>query len=352
MMPPESESPESSAPLPDAPHSATVPTAEPSLPQLVTRSGLGGVLMGLANLVPGISGGTMLLAAGVYPRFIQAIAEVSTLRFRTRNLVVLGSVAIAAGLGILLLAGVLKGLVVDHRWIMYSLFIGLTLGGLPVVYKLAKPATNSVFLWAGISFLAMSGLAALQMAGVVGSGTSNWLMLFIAGVAGASAMILPGLSGGYILLLLGQYVAILGGIDQFKTALRNGDVSAAMEPALSVMMPVGLGVVVGIVAVSNLLKFLLQRFRKATLGFLLGLLLGSVIGLFPFQESVAPTLGITKIKGQLVTKENAAKFEKDDWPTQHFTPAGRQLAYSLGLIVIGFAVTLGVAKVGGDEGID
>ena len=98
---------------------------------LVTRSVFGGVLMGLANLVPGISCGTMLLAAGIYPRFIDAVANVTRFRIQFRSLLVLGCVVGAAGLGILLLAGTLKDLVVDHRWVMYSLFIGLTLGELP-----------------------------------------------------------------------------------------------------------------------------------------------------------------------------------------------------------------------------
>ena len=95
---------------------------------LVTRGVFGGILMGLANLVPGISGGTMLLAAGIYPRFIESISDVTRFRFRFRSLLCLGSVVFAALIAILLLAGVLKDLVVDHRWIMYSLFIGLTLG--------------------------------------------------------------------------------------------------------------------------------------------------------------------------------------------------------------------------------
>ncbi|MEM6757659.1 MAG: DUF368 domain-containing protein, partial [Planctomycetota bacterium] len=92
--------------------------------------------MGLANLVPGISGGTMLLAAGVYPRFISAIGEVTTLKFRRASLVVLAAVVGAALLAIVLLTGPVKTLVVEQRWAAYSLFIGLTLGGVPVVWRL------------------------------------------------------------------------------------------------------------------------------------------------------------------------------------------------------------------------
>jgi len=118
--------------------------------RIAARGAIGGTLMGLANLVPGVSGGTMLLAAGVYPAFITAIAEVTTLRFRPRSLVLLGSVVAAAGIVILLMAGAVKGLVRDHRWIMYSLFIGLTLGGVPLLWRMARPATPSLFAAAAI----------------------------------------------------------------------------------------------------------------------------------------------------------------------------------------------------------
>ena len=93
------------------------------------RAVAGGVLMGLANLVPGISGGTMLLAVGIYPRFIEAVADTTRLRLRLQPLLLLSVVAAAGGLAILLLAGFLRDLVVHQRWIMYSAFIGLTLGG-------------------------------------------------------------------------------------------------------------------------------------------------------------------------------------------------------------------------------
>ena len=315
---------------------------------LVTRSIFGGILMGLANLVPGISGGTMLLAAGIYPKFIDAIAEVTRFRFRFRSLLLLGCVAVAAGLAILLLAGVLKNLVVDQRWIMYSLFIGLTLGGVPVVWKLARPATPSLIVGGVLAFLAMVGLAILQAYGIVASGSSNFLMMFLAGLAGASAMILPGLSGGYLLLLMGQYVPILSAIDQFKDCLKERDFVAIMEPAISVVLPVGLGVIAGIVVVGNLLQWLLNRFRKATLGVLLGLLIGSTVGLWPFQMGVEPRVGDT-IKGQVVTAESLNEIDPEDWSTEFFRPTGVQIASSCFLILIGLGVTIGIAAIGGDK---
>ncbi|MBM3317735.1 MAG: DUF368 domain-containing protein, partial [Candidatus Eisenbacteria bacterium] len=102
-------------------------------PPVLLRAAFGGLLSGVANLVPGISGGTMLLAAGIYPRFVRAVAAVSTLRLQAGPIALLAVVALSTGAAILLLAGPIKELVVHQRWIMYSLFIGLTLGGLPVV---------------------------------------------------------------------------------------------------------------------------------------------------------------------------------------------------------------------------
>jgi putative membrane protein len=165
---------------------------------LMIRAALGGILMGLANLVPGISGGTMLLAAGIYPDFIDSIAEVTRFRFRARSLLVLGCVVVAAGLAILLLAGTVKALVVDHRWIMYSLFIGLTLGGLPIVWRMIGSSTKSMWTGAAFGFLGMALLAWAQQssAGTGGGGAASTVMLVLSGVAGASAMILPGVSGG------------------------------------------------------------------------------------------------------------------------------------------------------------
>ena len=329
---------------------AAAETALP-LPLLAVRGVVGGVLMGLANLVPGISGGTMLLAAGVYPRFIAAIAEISTLRFRPPSMVVLGSVVAAAALGILMLAGVIKDLVVFHRWVMYSLFIGLTLGGIPVVWRMARPATGS--LWGGalggFAVMALLALAQQSGAGETGGGGSNFMMLFVAGLAGASAMILPGVSGGYLLLVLGQYVPILGGIDAFKEALKARDVAAAMDPALGVVLPVGIGVVAGVVGVSNLLRWLLARHEKATLGVLLGLLLGAIVGLWPFQAGVEPIPGETIVKGQLVTAESVAEIDAEDWPVAYFTPTGGQMGGALGLILLGAAVTTLVARFGREE---
>ena len=174
----------------------------------------------------------------------------------------------------------------------------------------------------------------------------GFVLFLLAGLAGASAMILPGLSGGYLLLLLGQYVPILDGISRFKNALSERDFAALVEVGWAVVLPVGIGVVAGVVLVSNLLKWLLQHHRSMILGVLMGLLLGSVVGLWPFQEAVEPIIDVTVIKGQLVTEQNFGDFEPKDWPTRYFSPNVWQVLGSVVLVAFGFLVTLGVAFVG------
>jgi putative membrane protein len=329
---------------------STPSTQEPGATEPMTltlvRALVGGVLMGLANLVPGISGGTMLLASGVYPKFIQGIAEISTFKFKKESILVLGLVAVCAGLSIVSLAGPVKALVVEHRWIMYSLFIGLTLGGVPVVWTLAKPATGSLWGGAAGGFVLMAIIAWFQAAGADGQAdNTGFLFMFFAGAAGASAMILPGISGGYLLLVLGVYVTILGGIEDAKNALKAGDLAAAMDPTLHIIIPVGLGVVVGVLAVSNLLKVLLERFEKPTLGALLGFLVGAVVGLWPFQEGVKPQVGEV-FKGQVLTPELLEKLEPSKYPTAYFQPTAAQIGGAVGFIVLGFALTALVARLG------
>lgn len=316
-----------------------------------TRGGFGGILMGLANLVPGLSGGTMLLAVGIYPQFIRAIAEVSTFRFRAKTLLLLASVIGSAAIAIALLAGLVKNLVVDHRWIMYSLFIGLTLGGVPILWRMLKPICASAILGTIAGFLAMILLVLVQTSGVTSVSANDnaaVAILVIAGIAGGAAMILPGVSGGYLLLVLGQYLVILGAIETARAAVSNQNWSLLLEAA-RVIIPVGIGVVVGVVLVSNMIKILLDRCPKATLGVLLGLLLGAVIGLWPFQQPTTPEVG-SYIKGQLITMANQFSIEKKDWPTTYFKPAPGQIAGSLALIITGLIASTAVAHFGANVG--
>ena len=320
----------------------------------VIRAMVGGVLMGLANLVPGISGGTMLLAAGVYPEFVESIAMVTRLTRRIRPWIVLASIVVPAVAAIVLLAGSVKDGVVNHRWIAYSLFIGLTLGGAPTLWRMLRPMSMKALATAVIAFVGMVALALSQEA-EPGAGTADameWglIGLAVAGFAGAAAMVLPGVSGGYLLLLLGQYVPVLDAIASFKQAISIRSVPGLMNASIP-LFAIGVGVVLGVLVVSNLIRWLLHRYREATLGALLGLLLGAVAGLWPFRAPVPHEVG-TVLTGTkdgdvtVISEEHALTIDKERWPTQAFKPDSSQILGAIGLVAVGFGVSIAVGWLG------
>ncbi len=327
----------------------TPPNADKTTrPIPVIRCGLGGVLMGLANLVPGISGGTMLVACGIYTLFIDAVSDATRLRFNRRMLLVLGCVIVGAVGAIGGLASVIHFALVHHRWVMFSIFIGLTLGGVPILWAMAKPVKRDT--WTGFAggVIVMGGLVAVQEMGGSGGGLSGPVGFVLGGAAAASAMILPGVSGAFLLLLLGMYEPIIGAIKDTVGALKDGDVSGVIDQ-MGVVIPVGIGVLLGVALVSNALRWVLHHHERVTLGVLLGLIVAAPAGLYPFRVGVEPELGDT-IKGELVTAENLEEMRAPDnakdWDQRVFTPGAMQIGGSLGLIVLGFGATLGIARLG------
>jgi putative membrane protein len=117
---------------------------------------------------------------------------------------------------------------------------------------------------------------------------------------------------------------------------------------MHVVIPVGIGVVVGVVGLSNLLRWLLAKHTQVTLGFLLGLIAGSVFGLWPFQAGVEPELG-SLVKGALVTAETLAEIDPEDWPLANFKPSGLQVLASVALVTGGYATTWLIARLGGGK---
>jgi putative membrane protein len=340
---------------PTSPVSQTVTTPSAGAPDeklYPLRSLLGGILMGFANILPGISGGAMLLLIGVYQRFIQAVADVSTLKLRFKSIAFLALIACGAFVAILFSAGPIKAAILEHRWQLFSLFIGLRLGAIPLVMRWAKPMDRTV--WAGIvaGLVITVALAVTQYtgAGTGASGSSTPLTRFGAGLAGASATILPGMDGSYFLLLMGEYVPILGGIDKFKTELLAFNIKGMWNTGLY-LLPVALGVALGLAGVSNLMRWLFKKHRGAIAGVLLGVLVGAVGGLWPFREGVAPQPGET-IRGVLVTEENKASFDPEDHRMAFFTPTPVQIASSIGLVLLGIAIAYGMSKLDPEERLD
>jgi len=320
----------------------------------------GGVLMGLANLVPGVSGGTMILALGLYDRFIAAVADVTRLRWKLSSLVLLAWIGAGALAALLSLSGPAVALVTNQRWVMYSLFIGMTLGGSPLLVRQCRPAGAPV----AAGFAAGVALMALLAWGVSTSGVeASPPMLVFIGALAASSMILPGISGSYMLLIFGLYDVVIGSL-----AFRA--LSEDTAASLRVLAPFVLGAVLGVALLSNVLGFLLRRFSAPSHAVLLGLLVGSVLGLWPFREPVHPELldkarrtAIVRLAagegpasvnaglGLSLTPEDAEAL-RAAWPgatpgslkrsadeLRRFRPRMSQVAAALGLFAAGFALT-------------
>ncbi|MDD9852605.1 MAG: DUF368 domain-containing protein [Deltaproteobacteria bacterium] len=295
--------------------------------EIAGRGALGGALMGAANLVPGVSGGTMLLAAGVYPACVEALADLSMLRFRRRSLMLLAVVTGSAVLAVLLLSGAARTLVLRWPWAANSLFLGLTLGGAPLLWRMAQPRGPGFIAGAvcGAALLALFSLAA-----AANPGSADALPLrILAGAVAGGAMLLPGVSGGTLLLLLGQYLPLLAALDQLKralTALGAGALDTALfGESLAVLAPIGIGVLLGVAAAGNGIRAALRRAPSPTLGALFGLLLGAVAGLWPFLHSAEGAL-------------------------QYFAPSALQLAGALALALLGFAATSVLGHFGSASG--
>ncbi|NLX14467.1 MAG: DUF368 domain-containing protein [Phycisphaerales bacterium] len=244
-------------------------------PLKAMRIAVTGVLMGTANLIPGVSGGTMVLAMGLYEEFIEAVADVTALRLRPARVAFLAILLAAAGLAVVFLASLILYLLFIAPSFMFALFIGLTLGGVPTLLRMI----GQVSLSCGVAmFAGLAVMATIAFTTQAADMPRNMAMDFVSGIIGTMAMVLPGISGSYILLVLNQYDRVIGAVDD----LRRMDWSA-----LWIVIPVGVGVVAGMAGIANVLRYLLRRYEKVTLGFLMGLLLGSVLGLWPFGR--APT---------------------------------------------------------------
>ena len=308
----------------------------------------GGILMGLANLVPGISGGTMLLAVGIYRLMIESIANLASFRSLLRSGFVLILVVLPAVLAIVALSGFAGRFVLEHRWIAFSLFIGLTLGGIPVLLRSTGRPTPMIMLGCLVGIALMAMLAFGGSGAVDAAGSSSILMLFVAGLAAGGAMLLPGLSGSYVLLILGQYVIVLTAIDELRSVLSSG-VFGDLGGPLEVIVPVALGVLLGIALVGLVVRWLLARFRSLTLGVLLGLLVGALFGLWPFKTPVPPEVG-SVVRGVTINSiEEAEAVKTKYWPTVGFTPTSAQFGGACALILLGAVVSGAIGLLGGDD---
>lgn len=280
---------------------------------------VGGFLMGSADIVPGVSGGTIALVIGIYERLVAQVRTGASALGRGARLDLRGAVAearlvqwrfvIPLGIGILaaigLLSSGLEHLLEEQPIVLSGLFLGLVAGSVVVAFREFEgrvgPPQLAVIAGTAVAVFLLLGLRS-------GRVSDPSLVVFLGGGAVAvCAMILPGISGSFILLLLGLYDAVIG---------------AVSDRDLAVVAVVGIGAVVGLALFSTLLHWLLANHHDVVLAGLVGLMAGSLRVLWPWPAGV-DGVGDTALGAP-----------------------GEQVLPTVGLAVVGFVVVLAVARLG------
>lgn len=231
-----------------------------------------GILMGIANVIPGVSGGTMAIILNFYDRLMESI----TLNFKIikKNIGFLIPLALGVGIGIVGLSRVMKYLLEFYPTQTYFGFLGIVLGSLPLIFSKAKCKEITAKSWIPF-FITLAVMVALSFVGgseakdtVVYTTLSleSFIVLFLCMAIATITMIVPGISGSLILVIIGMYNTIYGfAIPTFNIPL---------------LIPIGLGAVFGLLGGAKVISFLLSRFKQLTYMAILGLLVGSLVELY------------------------------------------------------------------------
>lgn len=240
-----------------------------------------GFIMGIANIIPGVSGGTLALILGIYERFIGAISHFFT--NLKENIKFLIPIAIGMVLAIISLSRV-----IDYSYAHFPIpttlfFVGLVLGGIPMLASKVKgkkevkqPSSYVILL---LTFLLVILMATSEL--IFGSGLkvslqnmtiSSYLLLFMVGIIAAATMVIPGVSGSLVLMLLGYYYPIIAVIKEF-TKFRN------LGSNILIIGVFGVGVLIGIVLISKLIEYLFQKYESKTYFGVLGFIIASIIAI-------------------------------------------------------------------------
>ena len=283
-----------------------------------------GLTMGAADVVPGVSGGTMAFIMGIYEELVDALKTFNwrlllllvRLRFRDavaaipwRFLVVLGA---GIAVSVLVLAGPVGWLLDHHPVPLFAFFLGLVLASIVTVAAQLRWSVAAVLC-------VLSGTAvAYWLVGLVPTVMPHdAVTLFLSGAAAITAMILPGISGSFILLVLGQYEFAID-------AIRDRDFLA--------ILPLAKGAICGILPFVRILSWLLRRHRQITIALLIGFMCGSLRRIWPFKAVVPGQGEPPLLLGVNVLPELDGAF----W-------------LALGLCVLGFLLVLGLNRLAGDK---
>lgn len=254
---------------------------------------LKGLVMGIADLIPGVSGGTIAFITGIYDDLLSAIAKMNVGFFRklfskdyriaieqssARFLIVLLS---GIGTSIILFASLMHYLMEYHAVPTWSLFFGLILASIVALARNVKKVFGINIIWIIVGTI----FAYIIVSLVPVETPENYAFIFFCGFIAIMAMILPGLSGSFLLLILGKYQFITGAIK----APFVGD-------NLIIMLVFAIGAVLGLLMFSRVLKYFLNNFHEETMAFLIGILIGSLKKVWPWKKVLETTVIRGKVK--------------------------------------------------------
>lgn len=266
------------------------------------KSILKGMVIGIANIIPGVSGGTMMVAMGIYDKLIHCITHL----FKEFKKSLLFLIPIAIGMGIAVVGGSLGLELLFEKFPVQTnlLFIGLILGGLPAIWKKVKG--NSIrgghILAFLVFFVVVAGLALLGEregnAADLSLSLISIIKLFGVGVVAAATMVIPGVSGSMMLLLMGYYNPILTAISDFLHALVEFDTNGILT-GIGILLPFGIGVIVGIFAIAKVVEYIFNKFPLYAYWAIIGLIVASPIAIIAMGSF--PALNLVNVLTGIVT---------------------------------------------------
>lgn len=235
-----------------------------------------GFIFGVANVIPGVSGGTLAITMGIYEDMIGAISHF--FKNIKKNIKFLLPLGIGAVISILLMSKVISYSLEKFPLPTTLFFIGLIVGGIPLLTKKVKtkkhkPFNIALFLLTFSIVMIMTFLnAGNNMVNLANVNLYQVTLLFLVGMIAAATMVIPGISGSFVLMLLGYYKPIVGTISNLTNFSKLGH-------NLLVLIPFGLGVLIGVVLIAKLIEYLFKKHEIPTYYAILGFIIASVIGL-------------------------------------------------------------------------
>lgn len=248
-----------------------------------------GIFIGIANVIPGVSGGTMALSLGIYDKLIGSVSNL--LKAPKKSILTLLPIIVGCGLGIVGFTYAIEYLLVRHTFVTCMTFVGLILGGMPVLYRSLKEKMADTGSGMGISgilsflilFAIAIGLPLLNSAEETMTTLSatplTMIILFFIGIIASATMVIPGVSGSLVLMILGYYYSIINAVKTFFDALKAFDIPVMFDLCL-ILVPFGIGVLLGIFLIAKLITFLFESFGIQTYCAIFGLILASPFAIF------------------------------------------------------------------------